>query len=111
MIEQEQLSVINMTRFPSHDFFNHGKFAEDPQVVELIGRRLATGQTLTDRRVGLGARIMQVTSGAAGSVGHAAGLAISAPVSVVDPETRDHFGDQIGQFNQSIRRVGSDRPD
>ena len=36
MIEQEQLSVINMTRFPSRDFFNHGKYAEDPRVVELI---------------------------------------------------------------------------
>src|SRR5208282_6691192 len=71
-----------MTNFPSHDFFNHAKFAEDPRVVELIGRRLAAGQVLTDRRVGLGARIMQVTSGAAGTVGHAAGLAISAPISI-----------------------------
>jgi len=34
-----------------------------------------------------------------------------APVSVVDPETRNHFGEQIDQFNQSVRRVGSDRPD
>ncbi len=110
MIEQDQLSVVNMTSFPSHDFFNHGKFAEDPNVVELIGRRLAAGQTLTDRRVGLGARIMQATAGAAGSVGHAAGLAISAPVAVVDPETRAHFGDQIDEFNQSVRQIGSDRP-
>ena len=111
MIEEEHLSVINMTNFPSHDFFNHGKFAEDPRVVELIGRRLAAGQVLTDRRVGLGARIMQVTSGAAGSVGHAAGLAISAPVSVVDPETRNHFGDQVDAFEDSVRRIGSDRPE
>ena len=111
MLEKDQLSVINMTHMPSHDFFNHGKFAEDPRVVELIGRSLAAGQTLTDRRVGLGARIMQVTSGAAGTVGHAAGLAISAPISVVDPETRNHFGDQIDQFNQSVRRIGSDRPE
>ena len=111
MIEQDQLSVVDMTHFPSHDFFGHGKFAEDPRVVELIGRRLAAGQLLTDRRVGLGARIMQVTAGAAGSVGHAAGLAISAPVAVVDPETRNHFGDQIDQFNDSVRRVGSDHPD
>ena len=66
---------------------------------------------LTDRRVGLGARIMQVTSGAAGTVGHAAGLVISAPVSVVDPETRDHFGDQVDQFKDSVRRIGSDRPE
>jgi esterase/lipase superfamily enzyme len=111
MIEQDQLSVVNMTHMPSHDFFNHGKFAEDPKVVELIGRRLAAGQVLTDRRVGLGARIMQFTSGAAGSAGHAAGLAISAPFAVVDPETRNHFGDQINQFDQSVRRIGSDRAD
>ncbi len=58
MVEQDQLSVINMTHMPSHDFFNHGKYAEDPRVVELIGRRLAAGQVLTDHRVGLGARIM-----------------------------------------------------
>jgi esterase/lipase superfamily enzyme len=48
MIDQDQLSIIDMTHLPSHDFFKHGKFAEDPQVVELIGRRLATEQTLTD---------------------------------------------------------------
>ena len=69
---------------------------------------------LTDRRVGLGTRIMQVTAGAAGaagSVGHAAGLAISAPVSVVDPETRAHFGDQVEEFKDSVRRIGSDRPE
>ena len=66
---------------------------------------------MRNRRVGLGARIMQVTAGAAGTVGHAAGLAISAPVAVVDPETRNHFGDQVGEFSQSVRQIGSDRPD
>ncbi len=111
MLEQEQISVLNMTHMPSHDFFNHGKFAEDPKVVELIGRKLAAGQVLTDRRAGLGARIMQLSAGAAGSVGHVAGLAISAPVAIVDPETRNHFGNQIDQFNQSVRHIGSDRAD
>jgi len=108
MLEREQISVINMRNFPSHDFFNHGKFAEDPRVVELIGRRLAAGQTLADRHVGLGAKIMQAMAGAAGSVGHAAGLAISAPITVVDPETRNHFGDRVDEFNHSVRRIGSD---
>ena len=111
MLEQDQLSVINMTNFPSHDFFNHGKFAEDPRVVELIGRRLAAGQVLTDRRVGLGAGIMQVDLGRRG-FGRACRRACDlGPCLVVDPETRNHFGDQIDQFNQSVRRIGSDRPD
>jgi esterase/lipase superfamily enzyme len=107
MLEQEQISVVNMTRLPSHDFFNHGKFAEDPRVVELIGQSLASGQVLTDQRVGVGARIVQATAGAAGSVGNAAGLVISAPVAIVDPETRGQFGDQIDLFSQSVRQIGS----
>jgi esterase/lipase superfamily enzyme len=108
MLEQEQLSVIDMTHMPSHDEFNHGKFAEDPRVVELIGRSLAAGQTLTDSRVGFGEKIMQTTANAASSVGHAAGLVISAPIAIIDPETRDHFGDQIDQLTQSVQQI---RPD
>jgi esterase/lipase superfamily enzyme len=110
MLEQENLSVINMTHMPSHDFFGHGKFSSDPRVVELIGRSLASGQALTDSRVGLGARIMMTTAGAASSVGHAAGLAISAPISLVDSETRNHFGDQLDEFGQSVRQIGSVQP-
>lgn len=106
-LDRENISVVNMTRLPSHDFFNHGKFAEDPRVVELIGQSLASGQVLTDQRVGVGARIVQATAGAAGSVGSAAGLVISAPVAIVDPETRGQFGDQIDLFGQSVRQIGS----
>ena len=109
MLQQEELSVINMTRLSSHDFFNHGKFAEDPRIVELIGRQLAAGQVLTDQRVGLGDKIMMGTTGVDGSVGSAAGLVISAPISVVDPETRNHFGDPIDQLSQSVRQIGSDQ--
>ncbi|WP_294539182.1 alpha/beta hydrolase [uncultured Rhodoblastus sp.] len=107
MLEQEQISAINMTHMPQHGFFGHGKFSSDPRVVELIGRSLASGQVLSASRVGLGSRIMMTTAGAVGSVGHAAGLVISAPVSIVDPETRNNFGDQIDQFNQSVRQIGA----
>jgi esterase/lipase superfamily enzyme len=51
MLERENITVINLTKLPSHDEFNHGKFAEDPKVVELIGRSLASGQALTTRRL------------------------------------------------------------
>ena len=33
------------------------------------------------------------------------GLATSAPFPGVDPATRNYFGDQIDQFNQSVRRI------
>jgi esterase/lipase superfamily enzyme len=108
MFEKENISVINLTHLPSHDEFHHGKFAEDPRVVELIGNSLASGQVLTDSRVGLGEKIMQTTASAATSVGHAAGLAVSAPVAIVDPETREHFGDQVDQFSQGVKQIGPD---
>jgi esterase/lipase superfamily enzyme len=106
MLARENINVINLTAFPSHDEFNHGKFAEDPKVVELIGRSLASGQVLTDSHVGFGEKIMQTTASAASSVGHAAGLVISAPVAIIDPDTRDHFGDQVEQVGQSISQIG-----
>ncbi len=109
MFEKEDLTVIDLTHMPSHDEFNHGKFAEDPRVVELIGRSLASGQMLTDSRVGFGEKIMQTTTSAASSVGHAAGLVVSAPVAIVDPETRDHLGDQVDQFSQSVTQIGPER--
>ena len=54
MLERENITVINLTKLPSHDEFNHGEFAEDPKVIELIGRSLASGQALTYSRVGFG---------------------------------------------------------
>jgi esterase/lipase superfamily enzyme len=110
MFEKENISVLNLTRLPSHDQFNHGKFAEDPKVVELIGNSLASGQVLTDSRVGFGEKIMQTTASAATSVGHAAGLAVSVPVAIVDPETRDHLGDQVDALSQSVRQIGTRPP-
>jgi len=106
MLERENISVINLTAFPSHDSFNHGKFAEDPKVVELIGRSLSNGQVLTNSQVGFGEKIMQTTASAAGAVGHAAGLAVSAPVAIVDPDTRDQLGDQVDEFANSVTRIG-----
>ncbi|MGA2638074.1 alpha/beta hydrolase [Methylocella sp.] len=106
MLERENITVINLTAFPSHDSFNHGKFAEDPKVVELIGRSLANGQALTNSQVGFGEKIMETTASAATSVGHAAGLAISAPVAIVDPETREHLGDQVDVLTDSVAHIG-----
>jgi hypothetical protein len=59
--------------------------------------------------VGFGEKIMQATANAASSVGHATDLVISAPIAIVDPETRDHYGDQIDQFTQSVHQIGPDQ--
>jgi esterase/lipase superfamily enzyme len=98
------VTVLDLTKLKAGDALNHGKFAESPEVVQLIGRRLAEGQTVTDSRVGLGDRIIQVTAGAATAVGTAAGLAISAPVAVIDPRTRQSLGDHV----ETLGRAASD---
>jgi esterase/lipase superfamily enzyme len=101
-LEHANVTVLDLTKLKAGDALNHGKFAESPEVVQLIGRRLAEGQTVTDSRVGLGARIIQVTTGAAAVVGTAAGLAVSAPVSVVDPETRRSLGDHVQSLGHAV---------
>jgi esterase/lipase superfamily enzyme len=101
-LERENIQVVNLTGVTSPDQLRHGTFAQNPQIVELLGRAVARGQVLTDSRVGLGERIAQSAAGAAASVGQAAGLAISAPLAIVDAGTREHLGDQIDAFGRSV---------
>jgi esterase/lipase superfamily enzyme len=101
-LDREKIQVINLTGVTSPDQLRHGTFAQNPQIVELLGRAVARGQVLTDSRVGLGERIAQSAAGAAASVGHAAGLIVSAPMAIVDPDTREHYGDQIDALSRSV---------
>lgn len=103
ILAKEGVDVINLTGVSSPDQLNHGTFAQNPRIVELIGRSIESGQTLTDAKVGVGEQILMTTSGAAAGVGQAAGLIMSAPVAVVDPVTREHLGDEIGAFGQSVK--------
>jgi esterase/lipase superfamily enzyme len=75
--------------------------------VQLIGKRLAEGQTVADSRGGLGDRIIQVTAGAATAVGTAAGLAVAAPVAIVDPRTRQSLGDHVESLGRSASDVAA----
>ncbi|WP_245454160.1 alpha/beta hydrolase [Aquabacter cavernae] len=100
--EAEKINVIDLTKLRTGDQLNHGKFAESPEVVQMIGSRLAQGQTLSDGREGVGDRIIQVTTGAAASIGTAAGVIISAPVAVIDPSTRDNFGAQMENLGSTV---------
>jgi esterase/lipase superfamily enzyme len=103
----KKINVIDLTTFHSNDPLHHGTFAENPEIVELIGNSIANGQTLTESRVGLGERIMQTSAGAAASVGHAAAVVVTAPVAVVDPVSREHFGDQLEVVGHSITNAAS----
>jgi esterase/lipase superfamily enzyme len=102
-LERANITVLDLTKLRAGDPLNHGKFAESPEVVQLIGQRLASGQTVTDSRVGLGERIIQVTAGATAAVGTAAGLAVAVPVAVVDPHTRRAVGEHVDELGRTLQ--------
>jgi esterase/lipase superfamily enzyme len=97
------IAVIDLTKIKAGDELHHSKFAESPEIVQLIGTRLSTGQALTDSRQGFGDTIVSATAGAAHSVGTAAGLVISAPVAVVDQNTRQNYRDHVEMLARSSK--------
>ncbi len=107
ILEQARVNVVDLSAIKSDDPTNHGKFAQS-EVVSAIGQRLAAGQTLTDARVTLGERIGGVAQGAAGTLGQAATLAVSAPLAVVDPNTRETLEDEAVSLGASAKStIGS----
>ncbi len=98
---RENITVIDLTDVTTDDKLKHSKFAESPEVVKLIGSRLAGGQSFGGK-AGLGDKVVQVTSGAASTVGSVAGIAVSAPIAIVDPETRDHMGSQLDHLGDNV---------
>ena len=94
-IAGSELTVIDLTQVETGDSLHHGKFAQSPEVVQLIGNRLMAGQTLTDSRASFGDRVIQLSTGVAAAAGTAVGMAVSAPVAVVDPATRVSINDTL----------------
>lgn len=104
-LQRERIEVVDLTGVPSPDKLRHGTYAENPEVVGLVGRMVAGGQTLGDSRVGLGERFTLAATGAAATMGHAMGLAVTAPLTIVDPVTREHYSDHVEAFGKSIEHT------
>jgi esterase/lipase superfamily enzyme len=100
--EKAGIVVLDLTKLQGGDRLNHGKFAESPEVVKLIGNRLIAGQTVTDSDVGIGERLGAVALGTAQTVGGAASVAVSAPIAIFDPTTRRNYNEQVGRLGQAI---------
>ena len=105
-LEQAGITVIDLTKVKSTDRLNHGKFAESPDVVKLIGRRLVAGQTLTDSNIGVGDGLTAIIAGTASTVGTMAATVVAAPVDALSgnaaaPPTREP--EEIGRTFQAER--------
>jgi esterase/lipase superfamily enzyme len=83
-LEEAGITAIDLTKVKSEDSLNHGKFAESPEIVQLIGQRLMTGQTLTDSNVSLGQGITAVVGGTVTNIGTVAATAVAAPATILE---------------------------
>jgi esterase/lipase superfamily enzyme len=109
-LADSQITVIDLTKVKAGDRLNHGKFAESPEVVRLIGARISEGQALTDSKVGLGDKLLAATTSTAAAAGSVAGLILAAPVAVIDADTRDNYAGQVSGLTGSTatRRTSQD---
>ncbi|TBZ57234.1 alpha/beta hydrolase [Rhizobium leguminosarum bv. viciae] len=87
-LEKAGITAIDLTKVKTEDSLHHGKFAESPEIVQLIGQRLMTGQTLTDSNISLGQGVAAVVGGTARTVGTVAGAAVAAPLTIVEQPMR-----------------------
>jgi esterase/lipase superfamily enzyme len=83
-LEEAGITAIDLTKVSSNDRLNHGKFAESPEIVQLIGQRLMTGQPLTDANVTLGQTITAVVGGTVTNIGAVAATAVAAPATIIE---------------------------
>ena len=102
LLEREGIVVLDLSALRVGDRLNHSKFAESPEVVRLLGARLIAGQTVTDQDIGLGERLGAAAMDVSNTVGSAAGLAVSVPIAIIDPATRDSLDDQADQFGRHL---------
>lgn len=100
------VEALDLTAVETPDKLKHGKFAS-ANVVRSIGERLVAGQKISDDRVSFGQRVGQLAGGVAAGAGAAAGAIVSAPLAIVDPDTRRGYGDQLGAIGVGIGDAAS----
>jgi esterase/lipase superfamily enzyme len=106
-LERENVAVLNLTSVKSRNALNHGKFAS-ADVVALVGKRLADGQPISDGQAGIGDRLVSTAAGAASTIATGAALAVAAPVALVDPQTRETYGEHLSNVGSGFRdTIGS----
>jgi esterase/lipase superfamily enzyme len=84
-LQRAGITVIDLTKLKTGDSLNHGKFAESPAIVQLIGQRLVTGQTLTASDVSLGEGVGAVLLGTVNTANNVVATVVTAPVKAFQP--------------------------
>lgn len=85
VLEELGVSVIDTSAVATKDPLGHNTFADSPEIVGMLGRRLA-GQTLAGGEATIADRVGVAAANFAGS---AARVAVAAPASVISGEARE----------------------
>ncbi|MGB6325107.1 MAG: alpha/beta hydrolase [Methylocella sp.] len=101
-LEKSGIDVIDLTDLRGSNALNHSKFADNPQVVQRIGERLIDGQTISGSDVSFGERVGGFAMGLGQTVGGAAGVALSAPIAILDPNTRRTYDEQVEHLGHVV---------
>jgi esterase/lipase superfamily enzyme len=64
----ERVNVFDLTDIKSADAANHSKFVQSPELVRLVGNRLASGQTLDDGRESVVDQFLSTTANGVGAL-------------------------------------------
>lgn len=87
VLKQLGITVIDTSTVRSNDALGHNAFADSPEIIELLGKRLA-GQSLEGGQVTLADQVGMAAIGTVNLAGSAARTVVAAPMSVVSPEAR-----------------------
>ncbi len=83
-IAEKGVEVVDLSGAGGGSALRHSKFAQNPDVVRFLGEELINAPA-RERNIEFGERVEILTRGIAQGVTGAAGLAIGAPMAVVDP--------------------------
>ncbi|MEP9379937.1 alpha/beta hydrolase [Aquabacter sp. CN5-332] len=77
------ITVLDLTALQSGDPLNHGKFANTPEAVQLLGNRMVAGQTISEGEGGGNGAV------AAQAVGNTVGAVVAAPILIFSAGMRN----------------------
>lgn len=101
-IEEKGVEVIDLTDVDSADLTRHSKFAANPDVVRFLGAQLINGGSPSEAEGRAGERLGGAAMGLTQGVAGATGLALGAPIAVVDPKVRRAYSNQLQQVRQAV---------
>lgn len=101
MLKHDKIAVYDLSLL-SGGGINHDTFATSPEIVGLIGARLAKGQAITDGGQRFSDTLFNYSSGAISRAGDAAGLIVSAPTAAIDLEARDTYSERVKQLGNGL---------